>query len=594
MRPPPNMGSEMETIQRVVDILEYGVFEFGLPFGEETIPLVVIVLLGSGVYFTLRLGFVQLRRFGHGLAVATGRYDDPDEPGDVSHFQALSTALSATVGVGNIAGVAVALHWGGPGALFWMWITGALGMATKYAEVTASMKYREVREKRPDDPAWAGTVSGGPMYYMEQGLGKGWKPVAVFFALCLMFSSFLSGNGVQANTIADVLQTQFSIPMWVSGLAGAAIVGSVIIGGITRIGKVTGILAPAMASLYVAGAMVIILLNVDQLLPALSLIIREAFNPTAGIAGTGVGVFLVTALWGVRRGLFSNEAGLGSAAIAHAAAQTDEPVSEGVVALLGPFIDTIVICTMTALVILMTSSWDDRFPTEINLASGDVGFVEEHPDGQITVFSASPEGIQVENGVPVEAGVGVPRLAWHQVAVDTFYTDQDLTETFTGVIYPGENRALADEGLEYPALFGNAVQNGAPLTMLAFQRGLPGEWGHYIVVLTVLLFAISTAIAWSYYGDRCAVYLFGDRALLPFKVVFVGMHFLGAVAPLALAWVLADVFLFVAVVPNVIAVIILTPKVKELTDSYFERKPWIENAQVHRRVVNERRMRKGP
>jgi len=198
------------------------------------------------------------------------------------------------------------------------------------------------------------------MYYIEQGLGKAWKPMAVFFALSLGFSSFLAGNGVQANTIADVLQTQFSIPFWVSGLAGALIVGSVIIGGISRIGRVTGILAPAMASLYVAGAMVIIILHVDQLLPSLALIVTEAFNPTAGIAGTGVGVFLVTAMWGIRRGLFSNEAGLGSAPIAHAAAQTDEPVSEGVVALLGPFIDTIVICTMTALVIIMTGSWDDR------------------------------------------------------------------------------------------------------------------------------------------------------------------------------------------------------------------------------------------
>ena len=580
----------METVQRIVDALEFGVFEFGIPAGDETIPLVVILLIGAGVYFTLRLGLVQLRRFGHGLAVATGRYDDPDEPGDVSHFQALSTALSATVGVGNIAGVAVALHWGGPGALFWMWVTGALGMATKYAEVTASMEYREVRERRDDDPSWAGTVSGGPMYYIEQGLGKGWKPMAVFFAICLGFSSFLAGNGVQANTIADVLQTQFSIPLWMSGLAGALIVGSVIIGGITRIGRVTGVLAPAMASLYVAAAMVIILLNVDQLVPALSLIVTEAFNPTAGIAGTGVGVFLVTALWGVRRGLFSNEAGLGSAPIAHAAAQTDEPVSEGVVALLGPFIDTIVICTMTALVIIMTGSWDDRFATEVQLVSGDLGFVEEQADGGITVFAGVPDQIQVEGGIPAEAGIGVPRLAWHQVALDTLYTDADQTQTFSGVVYPDENRAVGANGTEYSALFGNAVQNGAPLTMLAFQRGLPGEWGHSIVVLTVLLFAISTAIAWSYYGDRCAVYLFGDRALLPYKFVFVLMHFLGAVAPLAVAWVLADVVLFLAAVPNLIAVVILTGKVKQMTDSYFSRKPWIANAEVHRRRVQERRL----
>ena len=583
----------MELIQRIVDILEYGVFDFGIPVGDETVPLVILILTGAGAYFTLRLGFVQLKRFGHGLAVATGRYDDPNEPGDVSHFQALSTALSATVGVGNIAGVAVALHWGGPGALFWMWVTGFLGMATKYVEVTASMEYRDVTERHPDDPAWKGTVSGGPMYYIEHGLGKRWKPMAIFFALCLGFSSFLAGNGVQANTIADVLQAQLSIPTWVSGLVTALIVGAVIIGGISRIGRVTGVLAPAMAALYVAGGLTIILLNIDQLIPSLALIVREAFNPTAGIAGTGVGVFLVTAVWGIRRGLFSNEAGLGSAPIAHAAAQTDEPVSEGVVALLGPFIDTIVICTITALVIIMTSSWVDRFPTEIDLAGGDMGFVEETPDGGTAVAFGSPEMIRIENGVPVDSGAGVPRLAWHQVAVDTFYTDPAQTLAFTGAIYPDESQAVADDGAAYPALFGNAVQNGAPLTMMAFQRGLPGEWGHYIVILTVLLFAVSTAIAWSYYGDRCAVYLFGERAVLPYKFVFVCMHFLGAVAPLAVAWVLADVVLFVAIIPNLIAVVILTPKVKEMTESYFARRPWVENAEVHRRIIEERRSGEG-
>ena len=210
-----------------------------------------------------------------------------------------------------------------------------------------------------------------------------------------------------------MLQTQVSVPTWVSGLVGALIVASVIIGGITRIGRVTSVLAPAMAALYVAGGLTIILLNIDQLIPSLTLIVREAFNPTAGIAGTGVGVFLVTAVWGIRRGLFSNEAGLGSAPIAHAAAQTDEPVSEGVVALLGPLIDTIVICTITALAIVMTSSWVDRLPTEIDLASGDMGFVQELADGQVTVFSASPEEIQVDNGVPILAGSWrpTPRLA---------------------------------------------------------------------------------------------------------------------------------------------------------------------------------------
>jgi alanine or glycine:cation symporter, AGCS family len=579
----------MEAIRQFVDRMEGWVWASGISVGDETIPFVVILLLGAGVYFTVRLGFIQIRALGHGFAVATGRYDDPDEPGDVSHFQALSTALSATVGIGNIAGVAIALHWGGPGALFWMWVTAFLGMATKFAEVTLAQVYREVKERKADDPMWVGTVSGGPMYYIEKGLGKNWKPVAVFFAALLGFTAFLSGNGVQANTVADVMRDGFSIPIWLTGLITASVVGAVIIGGISRIGKVTGILAPAMAGIYVTAALVILIMNWDQVLPSLGLVVTEAFNPSAGVAGAGVGAFLVTMMWGVRRGLFSNEAGQGSAPIAHAAARTDEPVSEGVVALLEPFIDTIVICTMTALVIIITSSWDDRFPTHITFTGGHMSFVEEREDGGFRFFAGAPDQIEIANGAPVATGPGTRRLAWHEVAVDDFYVDAAQTVPFTGTIYPGENRAVGADGTEYPSLYGNAPQNGAPLTMVAFRRGLPGDWGHYIVLLTVLLFGISTAIAWSYYGDRCAFYLFGEKAVLPYKIVFVGMHFLGAIVPLALAWTIGDIFLGLVIIPNLIAVVLLTPKVREHAKSYFQRQPWLENAEVHRRVVEQRR-----
>lgn len=579
----------MDAIQSFVGFMEYMVWTWGIPVGDETIPAVVILLLGAGVYFTVRLGAIQVRRLGHGFAVATGRYDDPDEPGDVSHFQALSTALSATVGIGNIAGVALAIHWGGPGALFWMWVTAILGMAVKFSEVTLAQHYREVKKPDPDAPIWEGTVAGGPMYYIEKGLGKSWKPMAIFFAALLGFTAFLSGNGVQANTVADTMRDSFGIDPWISGLVTATVVGMVIIGGISRIGRVTGILAPAMAAIYVAGALFIILLNWDQILPSFALIFSEAFDPTAGVAGAGVGAFLVTLMWGVRRGLFSNEAGQGSAPIAHAAAKTDEPVSEGVVALLEPFIDTIVICTMTALVIIMTASWDDRFPTELTFTGGHMSFVEERDDGGLDLYVGAPETIEVQAGVPVNTGPGARQMAWHHAPIDTFYVNPEQTEVFSGVIYPGENRAEADDGTVYSALYGNGAQNAAPLTMVAFQRGLPGDWGHYIVLLTVLLFGISTAIAWSYYGDRCAFYLFGEKAVLPYKLVFVGMHFLGAVVPLSLAWTLGDVFLGLVIIPNLIAVVLLTPKVKELTESYFERKPWIENEEVHRRVVAERK-----
>jgi alanine or glycine:cation symporter, AGCS family len=564
----------MNTLQQIAETLESWVWTSGISIGEETFPFVVILLLGAGLYFTLRLGFIQVRRLGHGIAVVTGRYDDPDDAGDVTHFQALSTALSATVGIGNIAGVAIALHWGGPGALFWMWVTAVLGMATKFAEVTLAQYYREVKDPGPDHPAWEGTVSGGPMYYIEKGLGKRWKPLAVFFAVGLGIAAFLTGNGIQANTVADVMRDEFSVPLWISGLFTASVLAAVILGGISRIGRVTGILAPAMATVYVAGALVILIMNWDQVLPSLALIVTEAFNPSAGVAGVGVGAFLVTLMWGARRGLFSNEAGMGSAPIAHAAARTDEPVSEGVVALLEPFIDTILVCTMTALVIIITGAWGDRIETELAFTGGHMSYLEELDEGRFSFYVSAPEEIEIVDGVPTETGPGARRLAWNEVAIDTFYVDAGLSVPFTGTILPGENVAVGEDGTEYPALHGLAPRNAAPLTMLAFQRGLPGDWGQYIVILTVLLFAVSTAIAWSYYGDRCAYYLFGTRAVLPYKLVFVGMHFLGAVVPLSVAWTIGDVFLGIVIIPNLIAVILLTPKLREITRDYFSRQPW--------------------
>ncbi|MXW56931.1 MAG: sodium:alanine symporter family protein, partial [Gemmatimonadales bacterium] len=356
----------------IVDWLDRNVAQFGITIGGERLTLQVLLLLGIGTYLTLRLGLPQIRKFAHGVAVATGRYDDPNDPGDVSHFQALTTALSATVGIGNIAGAAIAIHLGGPGALFWMWMTAFLGMATKYSEVTLAQRYREVDES---SAKYSGTVSGGPMYYIEKGLGPRWKPVAAFFAVMLGLTAFMTGNANQANTVADAMLAEFGIAKWITGLTTSTIVALVILGGIKRIGRVTSILAPFMAIVYVTAAMIIIILNLDQVPETFAIIFREAFNPTAGVAGTGVGAFLVTLMWGVRRGLFSNEAGQGSAPIAHAAAKTDEPVSEGVVALLEPFIDTIVIVTMTALVIIMTGAWNSQIPTAIQLEGGDISYV---------------------------------------------------------------------------------------------------------------------------------------------------------------------------------------------------------------------------
>ena len=553
----------MEALEHLVESINSLIWSAGIPVGGETIPFIVIALLGVGFFLTVRLGLVQFRRLGHGFAVATGRYDDPDDPGDVSHFQALSTALSATVGIGNIAGVALALHWGGPGALFWMWITALLGMATKFAEVTLAQAYRATGE---------GGVAGGPMYYIEKGLGPAWKPLAVFFAVALGLTAFLTGNGVQANTVADTMGSTFGVPAWLTGLVAAGVVGGVVLGGIQRIGRVTSILAPAMAGLYVAGALTILLMNVGEIFPALSLIVSEAFNPSAGVAGTGVGTVLVTAMWGVKRGLFSNEAGQGSAPIAHAAAKTDEPVSEGVVALLEPFIDTILICTMTAMVIIITGVWKDRVPTELPLDGGDLTYVQVTDDGSFSGLDDPPAAVEVEGGA---SGVG-PALAWHDVPVPVLYTDEAQTQPFSGTIDPSSKKATAADGTEHTRLYGDAMESGAPLTMLAFRKGLQplGDFGHQIVLLCVLLFGVSTAISWSYYGDRCANYVLGPKAVGPYRAVFVLMHFLGAVVPLSLAWTLGDLFLGVVILPNLVALVLLSPKLVELTRDYFERKPW--------------------
>ena len=557
----------MDWLRAVVDLANDWIINVGPSVGGEQIPLMVILLLGTGFYLTVRTGFVQFSRFAHGFGVTSGKYADPNDPGDVSHFQALTTALSATVGIGNIAGVAIAIHFGGPGALFWMWVTAVLGMAIKYAEVTLAQKYRIEDE--------VGKVAGGPMYYIEKGLGPKWKSMAIFFAVMLGFTAFLTGNAVQANTVADQMFDSLSIPKLATGAFTLAVVAAVILGGIKRIGRVTAFLAPIMAAIYVFGALLIIVFNFGALPAAVATIFIEAFNPQAGVAGVGVGVFLITVMWGVRRGLFSNEAGQGSAPIAHAAAKTEEPVAEGVVALLGPFIDTIVICSFTGIVIVMTGVYTERFPTELTLGGGDITYTtmtaQNRSEGVIR-----PAEIAIINGRHADSDAGAPLISWHETSVEPLYTNEAQTQLFTGTVFPDRAQAVGADGSTYTSLYGGAVESGAPLTSAAFNRGLQplGDWGQYIVVFGVLLFGISTAISWSYYGDRCAYYLFGQRALVPYKIVYLGAHYLGAALPLAVIWALGDIALSIVIWPNLIALLLLAPVVVAETKSYFERRPW--------------------
>ena len=599
----------LDTLADGVDFLVDFVWGFGIPTGTgNDIPIVVLLLLGAGLYLTLRLGFVQFRRLAHGVAVTTGIYDDPDEPGDIPHYQALTTALSATVGIGNIAGVALAIHYGGPGALVWMWVTAVLGMATKFSEVTLAQYYRDVElAGEGEEPSWLGTVSGGPMYYIEKGLGSNWTWMAVLSAGLLGITSFLTGNANQANTVTDTLESYsglFGLDPFVMSVVVAALVaglvGVVIIGGVTRIGRVTSIIAPVMAAIYVLGGLTILALNASEVPAAFGRIFTEAFNPQSGVAGTGAGIFLLTMIYGVQRGLFSNEAGMGSAPIAHSAAQTDEPVSEGVVALLEPLIDTIIVCTITGLAIVVTGVWDDTVPTELDLDGGAHSYRVED-EGGIIADETPPAEIKIVNGAP-QVAEGTPEFAWNQAVVDSFFVDcagdcedpGDLRQPFTGTLDTQQNLAVGEDGTEYASLYGPAVESGAPLTQLAFARGLAplGDWGGLIVVFSVLLFAISTSISWSYYGDRCAIYLFGEQAVLPYKVAFVTINFLGGIAPLATVWAIGDIALGLVIIPNLVAVVLLSDKLKEITDSYFDREAWLDNVEPAQKAKEKRKAEK--
>ena len=519
-------------------------------------PILIVMLLGTGLFLTFKLRFIQFRKFKHGIDVARGKFDDPDDPGDVSHFQALTTALSATVGIGNIAGVALAIHFGGPGALFWMWMTAFLGMVTKYSEVTLALNFRSFEQNQNS------SVSGGPMYYIEKGLGKKWKPMAMFVAFFLMLTAILNGNAIQANTIADLFNAEFHTPHWIIGSITSVIVGAVILGGIKRIGKVTSVIAPVMGIIYVIGGLIILGINSQAILPSIKLIFTEAFNPTAGVAGTGVGIFLQTMLWGVRRGLFSNEAGQGSASIAHAAAKTKQPVSEGVVALLEPFIDTLIICTITGLVILSTNVWREKIPTQFDLASGDAQY-ELLNEQRINQSS----NINIKDGIPLPNQNS--QFKWHEVKVEMFFIDQKMTALFSGNINTKRMVAIDESGQEMNLLYGLAVENGAPLTQQAFTKSL-GRFGTAIIILSVLLFGISTSISWCYYGDRCIYYLGGEKWILPYKIVFIIFHFIGAITSLNFIWNLGDTTLSLVTIPNVFALLLLSGLVSKLTNKYFD------------------------
>jgi AGCS family alanine or glycine:cation symporter len=427
--------------------------------------LTLALLLGTGLYLTWRMRLIQVRGFRHAVHLVQGKYSSHKDVGEVSHFQALSTALSATVGVGNIAGVATAIALGGPGALLWMWVTAAIGMCTKFTEVTLALKFREVDH--------AGRISGGPMYTLLHGLKM--KRLATAFATFALIASFGIGNMVQANSVVDgvgYLFPELREYAWLIGVIMAVLVGLVILGGIRRIANVASIFVPFMAIFYVAAALLVLANHAAAIPAALATIFNHALNPWA-VGGAVVGEAI---RWGVARGLFSNEAGLGSSPMAHSAARTNEPVREGLVALLEPFIDTIVICSMTGLVIVTTGAYLTR-----------------------------AEGV-----------------------------------------------------------------TGAALTAYAFSSTL-GPSGAWVVGIGLMLFAFSTIISWSYYGDRAAKFLFGENAVLRYRVVYTLLVVVGAAVPLPLVWNIADIMNLLMALPNLLSLILLAGLVKHMQDDYFAR-----------------------
>lgn len=431
-------------------------------------PVTIGLLVGTGILIAIMMKFIQFSKFTYAWKLISGKFDNPDDRGEVTHFQALATALSATIGTGNIAGVGTAIAIGGPGAIFWMWITALFGMGLKYAECLLSLNFRTIHED--------GSVGAGPMYYLEKGLGKKWLGVA--FAFFAAVASFGIGNMVQANSVAEPLLTSFGVPKLATGIVMALLCFAVIVGGIKRIGSVASKIVPFMALFYVASVLIIIFNNLELVPQAFAMIFHDGFSGSAAAGGFTGSVVAQAIRFGVARGVFSNEAGLGSAPIAHGAAQTEEPVREGLVAMLGPFIDTLVICTMTGLAIIMTGAY-----------------------------------------------------------------------TMVG-----------------PA---GATLSGSDLTAKAFSLGLPFAGGEYIVSISIIFFAFSTVIGWSYYGDRCVNYLFGSKFVKPYKILYCAIIPIGATTQLTTVWTISDIFNALMAWPNLIGIIFLSPLVVRKTKEYF-------------------------
>jgi AGCS family alanine or glycine:cation symporter len=524
-----------------------------------------VFLIGSGIFFTIYLGFPQIKYFKHGWRILSGKYVKEDTKGETTPFQALSTALSGTVGTGNIGGVALAIFLGGPAAIFWMWITAFFGMTTKFVEVTLAHKYRETL---PD-----GSISGGPMYYIENGLNMRW--LAILFSICLLLMCLGTGNMPQISSIAVVMNDTFNIPKIVTGGVLAVLLWMVIIGGIKRIAQIASKLVPFMAFWYLVGSFAVIVSNYENIIPSLQSIFIHVFTPAAAVGGF-LGASVAAALTrGVNRGLYSNEAGQGSAPIAHASSKTENPIEEGMVSILEPFIDTIVICTITGLVILSSGVWTEKFENKFEQSSMcylDGAYSDSKPEDikvlQDYILSCSGPQAYSGNEEIVDGKLVnnvVTLMHNRSVSENVMYSQEG--EAFTGSVKIIEGKLKTSN----ISITGNSLLLGADLTSKAFSRSLFGEFGQYIVAIGLLLFAFSTAIAWSYYGDRATVHLFGEGWILYYRIIYVGAFFTAAIIDTKIVWDIATVIGPVATVPNLLAILFLRKEIKKLDSEYVIR-----------------------
>ncbi len=523
-------------------------------------PWFPLLLLSIGIFFTFYLGIPQLKFFFKGWKIlfSSGK----DNVGQTTPFQALSTALSGTVGTGNIGGVAMAIFIGGPAALFWMWVTAFLGMTTKFVEVSLSHHYREKNV--------FGEVFGGPMIYMEKGLNMKW--LGAIFAFCLLISTFGSGNMPQIDNISSTIESSFGVNPLLTSIAMSILVALVIIGGIKRISSIAASIVPLMAFIYLVGGLSVLIFNYENIIPSFKVIIHDVFEGTS-VAGGFLGAsFSLAFTYGVARGLYSNEAGQGSAPIAHATSKTKHSIEEGFVSILEPFIDTLIICTLTGLVILSSGVWTEKFSNNFERTSMFIvnGSLEERNDGSEVLKFLSGENSSVKNFIG-ELNVLSGKISEEVTIINNRSIAEDViilkdNIPFNGKLYIDEEEI--DPSYQFK---GKSLVKSAVLTSKAFNKGFFGSYGEYIVSIGLLLFAFSTVITWAYYGDRCTAYLFGESSVIYYRILYIFAFFVAGSGYLdtEIIWNFALITVAASTLPNLISIFLLREKMKNLISAYL-------------------------